>query len=78
MAMRIKNADTALLRHIHGKLIHHGELALARQLETLLGEFEAKQQAERDANRLRAEANRRAGYAWNSSERPEKSRYYQE
>lgn len=74
--MRLKTADLVLLRHIQGKLISHQEVTLVRQLETLLGELEAKQKTEREANRLRAEANRRAGYAWNSSERPKKSRYY--
>ncbi len=74
--MRLKKADMALLRNIHGKLICHEESALAQQLGTLLGEHDAKQKDEREANRLRAAANRRAGYAWDSSERPKKSRYY--
>lgn len=59
--MRLKTADLVLLRHIQGKLISHQETTLVRQLGTLLCELEAKQKAAREANRLRAEANRRAG-----------------
>lgn len=73
--MRIKAADLALLRHIYGKLIRHNETELAQQLQRLLGELEMKQSKEREANRLRAEANRKAGYAWKSSTRPKKSKY---
>lgn len=73
--MRIKAADLILLNHIHGKLIRHHETELAQQLGVLLDELEAKQTKEREANRLRAEANRKAGYAWKSSVRPKRSKY---
>ena len=65
--MRIKAADLILLKHILGKL--------AQRLKELLGELEAKQKTEREANRRRAEKNRKAGYAWNSSNHPKKSKY---
>lgn len=73
--MRIKARDLVLLNHIHGKLLRHNETELAQQLSTLLGELASKQNKEREANRLRAEANRKAGYAWKSSTHPKKSKY---
>lgn len=73
--MRIKAADLILLKHILGKLVRHGETELAQRLKELLGELEAKQKTEREANRRRAEKNRKAGYAWNSSSHPKKSKY---
>ena len=58
--MRIKAADLILLKHIRNKLVQYQEVELAQQLGGLLGELEMKQTKEREANRKRAEANRKA------------------
>lgn len=73
--MRIKAADLILLKHIRNKLVQYQEVELAQQLGGLLGELEMKQTKEREANRKRAEANRKAGYAWKSSNHPKRSKY---
>lgn len=73
--MRIKAADLILLKHIRNKLVQYQEVELAQQLGGLLGELEMKQTKEREANRKRAEANRKAGYAWKSSNHPKRSEY---
>lgn len=73
--MRLKSADLVLLKVIHNKLVYHHENELAKRLQVLLGELELKQDKEREANRRRAEANRKAGYAWKSSNHPKRSKY---
>lgn len=73
--MRVKAGDLTLLNDIHGCLIRHGQVEKAQKLGILLDRLEAEQEKERASNRKRAEKNRQAGYAWNSSHHPKRSKY---
>lgn len=74
--MRLKNAEVDLLVLICNKLTHIGEQELAEQLDAVISRLKERQSAERKGNRERAAKNRAAGYAWNSSIHPNKSKYY--
>lgn len=74
--MRLKNDEYKLLKCVHWELISCGKEELAARLQILLTRFEAARERTREHNRLNAQANREAGYAWNSSQRPKKSKYY--
>lgn len=76
--MRLKNEDYALLKRVHWELQSGGKDELAAQLQDLLSRFEASRDATRKNNRERAKANRQAGYAWNSADRPKVSKYYEQ
>ena len=74
--MRLKNEDYELLRQIHDALVEDSELYLASKLDLLLERFEQERDKTRTANRERAAENRKAGYLWNSMNRPKHSKYY--
>ena len=74
--MRLKNEDYTLLKCIHWELVSCGKERLAAQLQTLLTRFEAARERTREHNRLNAQADREAGYRWNSAKRPKTSKYY--
>ena len=74
--MRLKNEDYTLLKRIHWELVCCGKEELAAQLLTLLARFETARDKRREHNRINAQANREAGYKWNSSQRPKTSKYY--
>ena len=74
--MRLKNDDYTLLKRIHWELITCGKEGLAAQLFNLLTRFETTREKTRERNRLNAQANREAGYKWNSGQHPKNSKYY--
>ena len=74
--MRLKNEEYALLKCVHCELVSSGKSLLAAQLQNLLTRFEAARERRREHNRMNAQANREAGYRWNSSKRPKTSKYY--
>ena len=73
--MRVKAEDLTLLNDIYGCLILHGQIEKTHKLGILLDRLKAEQEKEQDSNRKRAEKNRQAGYAWNSSHHPKRSKY---
>lgn len=73
--MRLKNGDYERLKQVRDSLVRSGEMDLADWLEDLLSEFEKDLARTREANRIRAEKNRKAGYKWDSSHHPRKSKY---
>ena len=74
--MRLKNEDYTLLKRIHWELVSSGKEELAAQLLNILKRFEAAREKTREHNRMNSQANREAGYRWNSSQRPKTSKYY--
>ena len=74
--MRLKNEDYTMLNRIHWELVSCGKEELAAQLLNILTRFEAAREKTREHNRLNAQADREAGYKWNSSRRPKTSKYY--
>ncbi len=74
--MRLKNEEYTLLKRIHWELVSSGKEGLAAQLLNILTRFEAAREKTREHNRLKAQADREAGYKWNSSRRPKTSKYY--
>lgn len=74
--MRLKNDEYKLLKCIHWELVSCGKEALAAQLQNLLTRFETARERTREHNRMNAQANREAGYAWSSCRRPKTSKYY--
>ena len=75
--MRLKNEDYALLKRVHWELVSCGKESLAAELQSLLTRFEEARDRTRQHNRANAQANREAGYAWNSANRPKRSKYYE-
>lgn len=73
--MRIKAEDLKLLDGIYSYLICHNEVEMSVELGALLYRLEAAQEKERASNRQRAAKNRAAGYAWESSYHPKRSKY---
>lgn len=74
--MRLKTAELDLLVVIYNKLAHIGEDELAGQLYAVISRLQERQSVERKSCRERAAKNRAAGYAWESSIHPNKSKYY--
>ena len=74
--MRLKNEDYTLLKCIHWELVCCGKEELAARLLNILNRFEAARERTREHNRMNAQANRKAGYKWNSAQRPKTSKYY--
>lgn len=74
--MRLKNEDYTLLKRIHWELVSSGKEGLAAQLLNILTRFEAARERTWEHNRLNAQANREAGYRWNSGQHPKNSKYY--
>ena len=74
--MRLKNDEYKLLKCIHWELVSSGKEELAAQLQNLLTRFEAARERTREHNRMNAQANREAGYRWNSGQHPKTSKYY--
>ena len=74
--MRLKNDEYMLLKRIHWELLSGGKESLAAELQNLLTRFEKTREKIREHNRLNSQANREAGYRWNSSVRPKTSKYY--
>ena len=74
--MRLKNEEYTLLKCIHWELVSSGKEGLAAQLQNILTRFELARERTREHNRLNAQANREAGYRWNSGQRPKTSKYY--
>ena len=74
--MRLKNEDYTLLKRIHWELVSCGKEELAAQLLNILTRFELARERTREHNRLNAQANREAGYRWNSGQHPKSSKYY--
>lgn len=74
--MRLKNEEYMLLKRIHWELVSCGKEELAAQLQNLLTRFETTRERTREHNRMNAQANREAGYKWNSAQRPKTSKYY--
>ena len=74
--MRLKNDEYMLLKRIHWELLSGGKEGLAAELQNLLIRFETTREKTREHNRLNAQANREAGYAWKSSNHPKSSKYY--
>ena len=74
--MRLKNADYELLKVVHWELASSGKNDLAAGVQEILTRFEEAQAKTRERNRMNAEENRKAGYAWKSSRRSEHSKYY--
>ena len=75
--MRLKNEEYALLKRIHWELASCDKEGLAAQLQTLLTRFEVAREKTREHNRMNAQANREAGYKWNSGKHPKISNYYE-
>ena len=74
--MRLKNEDYMLLKCIHWELVSCGKEDLAARLLNILTRFETARERTRKHNRMNAQANREAGYRWNSCQRPKTSKYY--
>ena len=74
--MILKNDDYTLLKRIHWELVSCGKEGLAAQLLNILTRFEGARERTREHNRQNAQANREAGYRWNSAQRPKNSKYY--
>ena len=74
--MRLKNEDYTLLKRIHWELVSCGKEGLAAQLLNILTRFETARERTREHNRQNAQANREAGYRWNSGQHPKTSKYY--
>ncbi len=74
--MRLKNDEYTLLKRIHWELVSSGKKELATQLLNILNRFEVARERTREHNRLNAQADREAGYRWNSAQRPKNSKYY--
>lgn len=74
--MRLKNDEYTLLKRIHWELLSGGKEGLAAELQNLLTRFEVTREKTREHNRMNAQANRKAGYKWDSSKRPKTSKYY--
>ena len=74
--MRLKNDEYTLLKRIHWELLSCGKEGLAAELQNLLTRFEVTREKTREHNRMNAQANRKAGYKWDSSKRPKTSKYY--
>ena len=74
--MRLKNDEYTLLKRIHWELLSCGKEGLAAELQNLLTRFEVTREKTRKHNRMNAQANREAGYTWNSVKRPKTSKYY--
>lgn len=74
--MRLKNGEYTLLKRIHWELLSGGKEGLAAELQNLLTRFEVTREKTREHNRMNAQANREAGYKWDSSKRLKNSKYY--
>ena len=74
--MRLKNEEYMLLKRIQWELMSCGKGELAARLQNILKRFEEARDKRREHNRLNAQANREAGYAWPSSQHSKKSKYY--
>lgn len=74
--MRLKTSELALLEVIYHKLTTLDELDLCQQLGAVIAQLKERQAVEREGCRQRAAKNRAAGYAWDSSIHPGKSKYY--
>ena len=75
--MRLRNAEYNLLKNIWAYLVSCGRDDLSAELRELLDRYEQKRAETREANRKRAEENRKDGYSWPSIKRPKTSKYYQ-
>ena len=76
--MRVKAEDLNLLGEIYSYLICLGEVGMSDELGDLINRLEAEREKERTSNRQRAAKNRQAGYAWESSHHPKRSKYLEE
>lgn len=74
--MRLKTSELALLEVIYHKLTTLDEPDLCQQLGAVIARLKERQAAEREGCRQRAAKNRAAGYAWDSSIHPKKSKHY--
>lgn len=74
--MRLRNEDYTLLKRVHWELVSGGKAELAAAVQDILTRFEEARNRTREHNRANARANREAGYAWKSAQRPKRSKYY--